>query len=75
MSANLNSESDGSRTAFKEYHIGKIPELTATSLKRLCEFLSDVLEVAVRLKHSVSATLRVNARVQKAARFFFTSCV
>jgi hypothetical protein len=55
MSANLNSDSDGSRTTSKEYHIGKIPEPAATSLNKSCEFLSDVLEVAVRLKCSVSA--------------------
>jgi hypothetical protein len=72
MSANLNSESDGSRTASEEYHIGKIPELAATSLKRSCKFLSDVLEVAVRLKRSVSACECTDS---KGSTHFFTSCV
>jgi hypothetical protein len=46
MSANLNSKANGSHTASEEDHIGKIPEPVATSLKRSCEFLSDMLEVA-----------------------------
>jgi hypothetical protein len=68
MSANLNSESDGSRTTSEEYHIGKIPEPAATSLKRSCEFLSDVLEVAVRLKRSMSA---YECTGSKGCTFFF----
>jgi hypothetical protein len=68
MSTNLNLESDGSRTASEEYHIGKIPEPAATSLKRSCEFLSNVLEVAVRLKRSVSAC---ECKGSKGCTFFF----
>jgi hypothetical protein len=73
MSANLNSESDGSRTASEEYHIGKIPELAATSLKRSCKFLSDVLEVAVRLKRSVSACECTDSK--GSTHFFYFLCL